>query len=167
MDHFEVIFQIGVGFLGTRSCWWVYATALICIDSLHQHGPSYHFSWNTKTTHIWTTPPTAPGSVENVRRVASLLTRWPVDWPGGSRPAGIVQKTMQFSEEVEGSPISLEPLAFVAHGVEPKIMAKTPQIIPFVHRVFHEINHPFWVVFHLFLETTKKRGTGAQNPLVV
>ncbi len=26
-----------------------------------------------------------------------------------------------------------------------KIGGKLPQIIPFVHRVFHEINHPFWV----------------------
>ena len=27
---------------------------------------------------------------------------------------------------------------------------KTPQIIPFVHRVFHEINHPFWGVSPYF-----------------
>ena len=29
-------------------------------------------------------------------------------------------------------------------GVEPKIGGENPQIIPFVHRVFHEIHHPFW-----------------------
>ncbi len=29
-------------------------------------------------------------------------------------------------------------------GVEPKIGVFPPQNHPFVHRVFHEINHPFW-----------------------
>ena len=37
-------------------------------------------------------------------------------------------------------------------GVNPKIGGKPPNH-PFVHRVFHEINHPFWRVFPLFLET--------------
>ena len=36
--------------------------------------------------------------------------------------------------------------------VFPKIMV--PPNHPFVHRVFHEINHPFWWVFPLFLETS-------------
>ena len=30
-------------------------------------------------------------------------------------------------------------------GVNPKIMGNPPNH-PFVHRVFHEINHPFWGV---------------------
>ena len=31
-------------------------------------------------------------------------------------------------------------------GVEPKIgVVNSPPNHPFVHRVFHEINHPFWV----------------------
>ena len=36
-------------------------------------------------------------------------------------------------------------------GVFPKIGVFTPQIMNF-NRLFHEINHPFWGVFPLFLE---------------
>ncbi len=37
-------------------------------------------------------------------------------------------------------------------GVEPKIgvFTRPPEIIPFVHRIFHYFHHPFWVVFPLF-----------------
>jgi len=60
------------------------------IDSLHQQTQYYHFL-ETKT---------------HTRHLRHLRTG--VDpWCGG-----IVQKTMQFSEEVEGSPISLDPLTF-------------------------------------------------------
>ena len=39
-------------------------------------------------------------------------------------------------------------------GVEPKIGVENPPNHPFVHRVFHEINHPFWgVKFPIFGST--------------
>ena len=51
----------------------------------------------------------------------------------------------QRSRKSEGSPLWTIKVYL---GGPPKIVVFTPTNHPFVHRVFHEINHPFWGVSH-------------------